>query len=256
MKPSIFIASSSESVDVAYALQEDLEHAAEVTVWSQGVFDLSRYALESLLDVLESSDFGLFVFAPNDVLSIRGQDKQAVRDNVVFELGLFIGRLGRERNFILIPKGNEEGFRLPTDLLGLTPALYEPNRQDANLQAALGPASSTIMKAIGKLGPREPGAKESLPAPVDNGEILDYSDADKRAILESWMGSRTSSENASVIHFAEVDKNLRLPPGSTKALIKSVATRWDYVVQHEGEHTILFRQEHRPIRRSSSWAGY
>lgn len=256
MKPSLFIASSSESVDVAYALQENLEHAAEVTVWSQGVFDLSRFALESLLDVLDAADFGLFVFAPNDVLSIRGQDKQAVRDNVVFEIGLFIGRLGRERNFIVIPKGNEESFRLPTDLLGLTPALYEPNRQDANLRAALGPASSKIMKAISKHGPREQVLNESAPQLAEQNEVIDYSDADKKAILESWMGSRTSSENAIVMHFADVDKQLRLPPGSTKSLIKSVATRWDYVVQHEGEHTILFRQESRPIRRSTSWAGY
>lgn len=256
MKPSIFIASSSESIDVAYALQENLEHTAEVTVWSQGVFDLSRFALESLLDVLETSDFGLFVFAPNDVLSIRGQDKQAVRDNVVFELGLFIGRLGRERNFIVIPKGNEEGFRLPTDLLGLTPALYEPNRQDANLQAALGPASSKIMKTIAKLGPKEPVTKEAPPVPVEKNEVLEYSDADKKAILESWMGSRTSSENASVIYFAEVDKQLRLPSGTTKALIKSVATRWDATVQHEGEHTILFREQIRPRRRSSDWVAY
>lgn len=256
MRPSLFIASSSESVDVAYALQENLEHLAEVTVWSQGVFELSRFALESLLDTLDTADFGLFVFTPNDVVSIRGQDKQTVRDNVLFELGLFIGRLGRERNFIVIPKGNEEGFRLPTDLLGLTPALYEPNRQDENLQAALGPASSKIMKAVTKQGKREQPVSEPPLQPVEQSEFIEYSDADKMAILESWMGSRTSSENASVIHFAEVDKQLRLVPGSTKLLIKRVATRWSYVVQHEGEHTILFRLDSRPIRRSSPWAGY
>ena len=78
-------------------------------------------------------------------------------------------------------------------------------------------------------------------------------DSDKRAILESWMGRRSTSENSSVIHFAEADQQLRLQPGSTKALIKSVATRWRYLVQHEGEHTILFRQENRPIHRSISF---
>ena len=256
MKPALFIASSSESVGVAYALQENLEHVTEVTVWSQGVFDLSRFTLESLLDALDAADFGIFVFSPDDALSIRGQNKQAVRDNVVFELGIFIGRLGRERNFIVIPKGNEDGFRLPTDLLGLTPALYEPNRQDANLQASLGPASSKIMKAISKLGPRGPSISESSLQPAAQIEVLNYSDADRRAILESWMGSRSRSENASVIHFAEVDRQLRLPLGSTKSLIKSVATRWNYVVQHEGEHTILFREDVHPIRRSSHWSSY
>jgi hypothetical protein len=257
MKPSLFIASSAESVEVAFALQENLESTAEVTVWSQGVFDLSRYALESLLDVLDSADFGAFVFAPDDMVTIRGRDKQVVRDNVLFELGMFIGRLGRERNFVIIPKGNEDSFRLPTDLLGLTPALYEAGRQDGNLRAALGPASSKLMKVVGKAGPREPVAvvPEQDPIP-QRSELPDYSDSDKRAILESWMGSRPSSTNSRVIHFAEVDQQLRLPPGSTKSLIKAVANRWNYVVQHEGEHTILFRQESRPIRRNTSWQGY
>jgi len=254
MKPSLFIASSAESVEVAFALQENLDGVAEVTVWSQGVFDLSRYALESLLDVLDSADFGVFVFAPDDMVTIRGRDKQTVRDNVLFELGMFIGRLGRERNFVIIPKGNEDGFRLPTDLLGLTPALYEAGRQDGNLRAALGPASSKVMKAISKTGPREPAPPVAVQATIaQTAEVPDYSDTDKMAILESWMGSRPSAENSRVIYFAEVDQQLRLPAGSTKSLIKHVASRWSYVVQHEGEHTILFRQESRPIRRSAPW---
>jgi len=252
MKPSLFIASSAESVEVAFALQENLEGVAEVTVWSQGVFDLSRYALESLLDVLDTADFGVFVFAPDDLITIRGQDKQSVRDNVLFELGLFIGRLGRERNFVIIPKGNEDGFRLPTDLLGLTPALYEAGRQDGNLRAALGPAASKIMKAIVKAGAKTPAvavqAQAVNPLPIKPPE---YSEADKRAILESWIGSRSNSENLKVFHFAEVDQQLHIPSGSAKSLLKSVATRWNYLVQHEGEHTILFRQESRPVRRIS-----
>jgi hypothetical protein len=257
MKPSLFIASSAESVEVAFALQENLERAAEVTVWSQGVFDLSRYALESLLDVLDSADFGVFVFAPDDIVTIRGHEKQAVRDNVLFELGMFIGRLGRERNFVIIPKGNEDAFRLPTDLLGLTPALYEAGRQDGNLRAALGPASSKVIRAVAKTGKKEQvAAAATKDAAPQTFELPDYSEADKRAVLESWMGSRSSSENAKVIHFAEVDQQLRLPAGSTKLLIKSVANRWNYVVQQEGEHTILFRKESLPIRRTSSWLSY
>jgi len=45
MKPNIFIGSSKESLEVAYSLQENLEPFAEVTVWTQGIFELSKFTI-------------------------------------------------------------------------------------------------------------------------------------------------------------------------------------------------------------------
>jgi hypothetical protein len=149
VRPALFVGSSSESLDVAYAAQKNLEDVAEVVVWTQGIFELTKSYLESLLDALEDTEFGLFIFGPDDVIRIRGTEMPTARDNVVFELGLFIGRLGRDRSFILMPKGSAD-FHLPTDLLGISTATFQPPSRSDRLQAALGPACHDIRAAIRK----------------------------------------------------------------------------------------------------------
>jgi Predicted nucleotide-binding protein containing TIR-like domain len=151
MKPRLFIGSSSESLDLAYAVHQNLRREAECTLWNEGVFEPSKYTLESILKALEHSDFGLFVFGGDDILRMRSVDYVAVRDNVLFELGLFVGRLGRDRTFFLLPD-EHTAFRLPTDLLGLTPLTYESDRHDENWTAAVGPACHQVRQVVKRLG--------------------------------------------------------------------------------------------------------
>jgi hypothetical protein len=169
-KPRVFVGSSVESLDVAYAVQENLEFAAEITVWTQGVFDLTRPALNSLLGTIGTFDFAIFIFAPDDVLKMKDETMRSVRDNVVFELGLFMGELGEDRAFIILPRCCED-LHLPTDLAGVTPATYEPNRRDQNLNAALGPPCTRISRAMRDNGIRQPltVTQGTLPSPVASG---------------------------------------------------------------------------------------
>jgi hypothetical protein len=62
-------------------------------------------------------------------------------------LGLFIGRLGRERCFIIAPAGIPD-FHLPTDLLGIAVATYRIPSDPALLVSAVGPACNQIRRAI------------------------------------------------------------------------------------------------------------
>jgi predicted nucleotide-binding protein len=160
-KSRVFVGSSAESLPHAYAVQENLDpHDADVKVWPQGVFDIGSYGLESLLEAVKSHDFGVFVFAPDDVTIIRKVAHKVVRDNVIFELGLFMGGLGRERTFVIAPTGID--LHLPTDLLGWNVAHYDPNRADT--VAAMGIACNQIRLAIRRLGNFKPGAPTTFVA--------------------------------------------------------------------------------------------
>ncbi len=150
-RPQVFIGSSTESLDEAYAIQENLENDAEITVWKQGIFDLSRGNLDSLLRAVSKSDFGIFVFSPTDTVRLRQKRYVTARDNVVLELGLFIGQLGQRRTFFVVPKGTED-LRIPTDLVGVTPGNYDAKRKDHNLAAGLGPFCNQVRKQLRRLG--------------------------------------------------------------------------------------------------------
>jgi hypothetical protein len=152
-RPQLFVGSSKESLRYAYSIQQNLDRVADVTVWDQNIFRLSKSSLESLLDVLPKVDFAVLVFAPDDALRLRKHNLRAVRDNVVFELGLFIGALGRERTFMVVPQASER-LRTPTDLLGITPGTFNPARKDKNLRAAFGPFCNEVWNEMRTLGPK------------------------------------------------------------------------------------------------------
>lgn len=243
-RPRIFVGSSSENLNLAYAVQESFGHDYEITVWTQSIFGVSQYNLEGLLVALEKADFGVFLFAPDDVSQIRGVQASTVRDNVVFELGLFIGKLGRERCFIIIPNGAAD-LRLPTDILGLNTANFDSNRQDKNVVAALGSACNKIRRAIAES--KFDTAIEAEPLPISepsrSSGALTSNKIDCLALIESWMGARPASDNTRAIRYSDVDRELGLEPGSAEKYIEEAAIRWRYEVARKGQEVILFKEK-------------
>jgi CRP/FNR family cyclic AMP-dependent transcriptional regulator len=150
-KIRVFIISSTEALPVARAVQNAFEYDPFfVTVWTDGVFRASWYPVESLEDQLDNSDFAIAIASPDDVVESRGKSAASARDNVIFELGLFIGRLGRKRAFLVEPRGEE--VKLPSDLSGITAVTYNA-AASSELGPAVGPACNRMRTIIHDLGP-------------------------------------------------------------------------------------------------------
>jgi predicted nucleotide-binding protein len=150
-KVRVFIISSTEALPIARAIQSAFEYDPfHVTVWTDGVFRASWYPIESLEQQLDSSDFAVAIASPDDIVESRGKSAATARDNVIFELGLFIGRLGRKRSFLLEPRGEE--VKLPSDLAGITTIPYRV-ATGKDVGPALGPACNRMREIIDDLGP-------------------------------------------------------------------------------------------------------
>ncbi len=149
-RPSVFIGSSREALPVAECIRDGIVGDRDVRIWSEGVFGASDTTIESLEDVVRSADFGILIMSPDDETISRGVSSPAPRDNVVFELGLFIGAVGRRRSFIVRPRGP---IRVMSDLLGVTPVSYSDD-WSIDLKSRLEPACAELVAAIERLGPK------------------------------------------------------------------------------------------------------
>jgi FMN phosphatase YigB (HAD superfamily) len=149
-KPSVFIGSSSEGLNLARAVRSLLARDAEITLWNEGFFALGNTFIETLVNSLPRFDFAILVLTPDDLVTSRAVESFGPRDNVLFELGLFMGRLGRSRAIILHQAGG--AIKVPSDLSGVTTATYEWPREDGSHKSAVGAACDSIREMIRDLG--------------------------------------------------------------------------------------------------------
>ena len=163
-KPALFIASSVEGLHVADAINENLDHDVHCTVWRMGTFKLSSQTIDDLVKKSSTVDFAVFIFTPDDLTTIREKQHATARDNVIFELGLFIGAIGKERCYVVKPRGVE--MHLPSDLLGMNTADYVADRPDGDISSALNVACKQIKDRIKEKGviDRSPFSKQTGPA--------------------------------------------------------------------------------------------
>lgn len=84
--------------------------------------------IEKLLDNSNSVGYAIVLLSPDDIGKKKESEdkfKPRARQNVIFEMGLFVGVLKRENVFILLKE--TESFELPSDYAGLTYTPYAKN---------------------------------------------------------------------------------------------------------------------------------
>lgn len=120
MKPRIFIGSSQESLSIAKRVKSFFSQDFNCHLWTDNIFKSNVSFIETLMKSASLFDFGIMIFAKDDMTSVRGKEFDTPRDNVLFEYGLFLGRVGSDKAFIVA----EEGVKLPSDLFGITHTFY------------------------------------------------------------------------------------------------------------------------------------
>lgn len=151
-KSRVFIISSREARPVANTIAEAFKYDRfTVDTWYDDCFTVSNYPIQDLENQIDVSDFAIAIAYADDKSNSRGTTRPAPRDNVIFELGLFMGRLGRSRAILMEPHGRD--VKIPSDFSGLTTITYCFKKGEKDNQKRMGPACDKLRKHIINLGP-------------------------------------------------------------------------------------------------------
>ena len=133
----IFIMSSTEGLAYAETLKALLEEKFknldyEMVLWTSMTMSKGGVAylnsLEQQLAIVygngkDTRGYAVAMLTPDDDLVYRKKNMKAPRDNVIFEYGMSVGKLGSTHSFTVSP--NEKcNLRKPSDVDGITDARY------------------------------------------------------------------------------------------------------------------------------------
>jgi CAP12/Pycsar effector protein, TIR domain len=168
-KQEVFLGSSREAMWLARAIEGVLStfEEIEVNAWYHfGSWELGTSTLESLEARLSECDLAVLVLSDDDWTQSRDNEpRPAPRDNLLFELGLFMGRLGRDRAFFFFPQNRD--FKLPSDLFGIT-ALPYPHIEDRGRAArVVSPLCTLVANHIAEVVKRQPEVRPRLEPTVN-----------------------------------------------------------------------------------------
>lgn len=152
-KPKVYIGSSKEAIEIANAVQKNLNDVAYCQIWNSDIFMQGEYTLESIERITDDFDYAVFIFNDDDKTFLRnniGNGVSVPRDNVILEYGMFLSKLTLKNTYFIVPKNNEKiKMHIMTDLLGVKHSHYN-SKAVINIGAvsALNDACNEIKQSI------------------------------------------------------------------------------------------------------------
>lgn len=126
LKPKIFIGSSTTGYSIAQKVKDNLTSIGDCFLWKDpNVWEPSRSTFENLMRMVSYFDFGIFVATADDLTLTNDNIVIEPRDNVILEMALFLGAMGRDKSFLLV----EEGIKLPSDFNGIYMPRFEKDNK-------------------------------------------------------------------------------------------------------------------------------
>lgn len=128
-KPYLFIGSSQEcrTQKIVDVFIETLSEEAHCIPWwraPQFKTEGSATTFAALCEAATAYDFAVFILTADDQITSRKKKSKAPRDNVLFELGLFISAIGPDRVLAFVQKGVGD-VKKPSDLAGVNMPVFE-----------------------------------------------------------------------------------------------------------------------------------
>jgi predicted nucleotide-binding protein len=119
---------------------------AKLEPWDGGdIFQASLTTIESLEQVFKHVDFAILVAGDEDWTTSRGKKKASPRDNIILEIGLGMGAIGRSRTYIVTPRRPADAVKWPTDLLGINMEKFDDGLTGAPTGARYAALDQTML---------------------------------------------------------------------------------------------------------------
>ncbi len=129
MPLKVIVGSSSEFKDYArwLAVRANAERPqfADLSVWDDlFFFPAGQSLIPEFLEKLDSCDYTVFLLTADDITHSRGRKRYSPRDNIIFEFGMSIARIGLSRTILLVQQAEgvtqRDGEKIPPGVMLLS----------------------------------------------------------------------------------------------------------------------------------------